>query len=56
MLQAMRIHVDDGGFMGLGIVVVFVLFAFMKTFERQTQRCQKGIRPCTLFSVTKALL
>jgi hypothetical protein len=55
MRLAKRINADDGGLIGLGIVVVFVFFALLQPLERQTQRCQKGIRPCTLFSVAKAL-
>ena len=55
MSQAKRINAHDGGLISFGVVVVFVIFAFLKTFEGQTQRCQKGISPRSLFDMAKAL-
>jgi hypothetical protein len=55
MAQAKRINAHDGGLISFGVVVVFVLFAFLNTFERQTQRCQKGSCPCSLVAVPKTL-
>ena len=55
MIQAKGINANDRSFISLGVVVVFVFFAFLKTLERQTERCQKGIRPSTLFCIAEAL-